>query len=185
MSGDEQVGDPLSELRRGRHEPFEAYVRAHGASLCLYFRRRGLDAGGAADLAQEVFMRLLRSADRYVARERFDAYVARVAARVWIDQRRRDDTRGRRNPLDKHAEEVLVEPELGAALEALELHERLRRAMALLSDAQRRTLELALLEERPYAEVAVRLGVPVGTVKSRVFHALAKLRAVIEPEAPT
>lgn len=180
MSAREPAEDPLLELRRGRAGPFEAYVRAHTGGLCLYFRRRGLSADQAADLTQEVFMRLCRAAERYEARERFDAYASRVASHVWIDHCRRTGIQGRQRPLDDAAERATIEVELGAGLERAEEGERLRRALAELGPDHRRTLELALLEELPYAEVAQRLAIPVGTVKSRVFHALAKLRALLE-----
>jgi RNA polymerase sigma-70 factor (ECF subfamily) len=178
----EPTEDPLLELRRGRAEPFEAYVRAHAGWLALFFRRRGVSADRAADLTQEVFVRLCRAKNHYEARERFDAYASRVASHVWIDHCRRAGVQGRQRPLDAAAERATVELELGAELERAELGTRLRCALAELGDDHRRTLELALLEELPYAEVAARLGIPVGTVKSRVFHALAKLRALLEED---
>lgn len=182
MSAREPALDPLLELRRGRAGPFEAYVRAHAGALSLYFRRRGLSADQAADLTQEVFMRLCRAADRYEARERFDAYASRVASHVWIDHCRRAGSQGRQRPLDEAAERCAFEVELGAELERAEQGARLRNALAQLGTDHRQTLELALLEELPYAEVAERLGIPVGTVKSRVFHALAKLRGLLEAD---
>ena len=61
---------------------------------------------------------------------------------------------------------------------------RLRTALESLTEPHRLVFELAVVQSRPYAEIAEELGIPVGTVKSRVFNALRKLRAALEEEKP-
>jgi len=56
----------------------------------------------------------------------------------------------------------------------------LARALAALPEGLRQVIELAVYQELPYAEVAEILDIPVGTVKSRMFNALAKLRALLK-----
>ena len=53
------------------------------------------------------------------------------------------------------------------------------RALRLLPAAQREVVELGVMQDMPYAEVAAVLGIPAGTVKSRMFAALGKLREVL------
>ena len=57
-----------------------------------------------------------------------------------------------------------------------EERERVQAALAHLPESHAVVVELALVQGRPYAEISELLGIPVGTVKSRVFHALRKLR---------
>ena len=59
---------------------------------------------------------------------------------------------------------------------------RLRSALAELSEPHRIVFELGVVQELPYADISEALDIPVGTVKSRMFHAVRKLRAVLEPQ---
>jgi RNA polymerase sigma-70 factor (ECF subfamily) len=59
----------------------------------------------------------------------------------------------------------------------------LARALATLSPIHALAFELAVVQQRPYAEIAGELAIPVGTVKSRVFHALRHLREALEGDA--
>ncbi|NUQ48120.1 MAG: sigma-70 family RNA polymerase sigma factor, partial [Phycisphaerae bacterium] len=78
-------------------------------------------------------------------------------------------------------------PETAAALpqparQAAERVERMRLAIARLPDAQRESLELRLRDELSYEEIAEVTGAPVGTVRSRLHHAVRGLREMLERE---
>lgn len=182
--------DPLAALRGGNRGPFEEFVRSEAATLLRFFQRHGAALGEAEDLAQEVFLKLYRSAPTYSAQSRFSSYVLRVARNAWIDRRRRRAVRPEGPSLDEAAEgsasllELLPgsEPEVSRRAERLEERERVRAALAHLPESHAVVVELALVQQRPYAEISELLGIPVGTVKSRVFHALRKLREILQDE---
>jgi len=176
--------DPLAALRGGNRGPFEEFVRSEAGTLLRFFQRHGASLAEAEDLAQEVFLKLYRSAPTYSAQSRFSSYVLRVARNAWIDRRRRRAVRPEGPSLDEAAAgsasllEILpaTGPEVGRGAEVREERERVQAALAHLPESHAVVVELALVQGRPYAEISELLGIPVGTVKSRVFHALRKLR---------
>ena len=182
--------DPLAALRGGDSGPFEGFVRSHARTLFAFFRRQGAGLHKAEDLTQEVFLKLHRKAPQYRPDERFQAFVFRVARNVWIDDRRRAGARvapGRlEGPEGSDRERIvggLSEERDPVELVALvEEGQRLRRALEELPETHRAVFELGAIQELPYADVASILEIPVGTVKSRMYHALRKLREALEPD---
>jgi len=189
--------DPLAALREGDPVPFEAFVRDHARRFFAFFRRQGAGLHEAEDLTQEVFLKLHSNAARYRPRERVAAYCLRVARNVWIDHRRRASARVATVPTASAGAVGAVErdpSEVGAALarpapaeeapdaraELVEESERARAALRELPEHHRLVFELGVVEGLAYPEIARLLDVPVGTVKSRMFHAVRKLRAIVE-----
>lgn len=178
--------DPLVALCAGDPGPFEEFVRAWTRNLTAFFCRQGAALGHAEDLTQETFLKLYKSAGRYRARERFTAYCFRTARNVWIDECRRSATRAEQAPAREMAlapvEIIAVQHDPCAGLIFAEEERDLRALLDGLPPGQRRVLELALLAELGYAEIAALLAIPIGTVKSRMFHALRRLRGAREEE---
>lgn len=181
-------GDPLEALRDGDPRPFEALVRARAPTLVGFFRRLGAGRAEAEDLTQDVFLKLYRNAARYRPQGTVQAYCLRVAHNAWIDRRRRLSARPEAGPLPvaegaaepgSAREPSSREAAPGAALEAHDEGERLARALASLPRGQAEVFELAVLQGLAYADVAAALEIPVGTVKSRVHHAVRRLRAAL------
>lgn len=129
------------------------------------------DAGMAEELVQETFVRLWRGARRFDrSRGSVRTYVFTIARRVAVDLRRRPAAR----PLDTSAEqpEGEVDPE---QFDQLLLRLEIRDAMTSLSDKHREALELQYERDLTQRQVSERLGVPLGTVKTRTYHALRAL----------
>lgn len=174
--------DPLLALQQGDPAPFEQFVRTHARTLIAFFRQRGATPGRAEDLSQEVFLKLYQGATRYRPEERFSSYCFRVARNAWIDECRRNGVRPEpAASVDESGPEPVappVDPGAGLALEEEEraLHARL----AALPPAHREVFELAVLGELGYAEIGALLGIPEGTVKSRMFYAVRRLRVAWE-----
>lgn len=169
--------DPLLALREGDPGPFEDLVRTHARTLVAFFRQRGATLGRAEDLAQDVFLKLFQSADRYQPEERFSAYVFRVARNAWIDECRRRGVRPEPTSTAGAEDELPALPEEpGARAVAGEEEERLLALIATLPETHRAVFELAVLGELGYEEIARQLGIPEGTVKSRMFYAVRRLR---------
>ena len=156
---------------------FALLVSRHQKSLLNFFIRSGVQYD-SEDLVQQTFLRLYRYRQRYVASAKFTTFLFLLARQVWIDELRR---RQRRQRL---AESLAAEPYEEFAAPAapsagVEGDLDLARALATLSEGLRQVIELAVYQDLPYTEVAEILKIPVGTVKSRMFNALAKLREML------
>lgn len=179
--------DPLTALREGDPAPFEAFVAAESATFLGFFRRLGASPGEAEDLVQELFLKMFRHAETYVPSGRFAAFSFRIARNAWIDRQRRRAAAPRAWTEEQEADgwralagarDPSAAP--GDALEREEEAARVRRAMARLPEHQRIVFELGVLQELAYEEIAGLLDVPVGTVKSRMFYAVRRLREELE-----
>ena len=150
----------------------EAYS-AHGGELYRFAMRSLEDEGLAEEAVQETFLRAWR------AGERFDpdlgslrTWLFAILRNVIIDLGR---SRAARPGVAVGAPEEGHEP-IDDALLAWQVEEALRR----LGDEHRRVIIETRIYGRPYADVAAELGVPEGTIKSRVYYALKALRVALE-----
>ncbi len=135
------------------------------------------DRALAEDAVQEAFLAVWRSADAY-KRERAkpSTWILTVVHRRAVDLVRREQKR-RGEPL-----ESAPEPSVGPADEDAVLRDRraaVQAALTELPDDQRQALELAYYGGLTQSELAERLGVPLGTVKSRMFAGLGRLRELL------
>ena len=174
--------DPLQALQEGDPRPFEQFVHDQAPGLIGFFLRLGATRTEAEDLAQDSFLRMVQRLDRYQAQGRPQAWLLRIARNAWIDRRRRDAIRPWRSggaPVEE-VDLALEAPGPERVAEDQEDHERLHAAMERLSVGQREVFELGGLQGLPYGEVAEALGIPVGTVKSRMHHAVRRMRSLLE-----
>jgi RNA polymerase sigma-70 factor (ECF subfamily) len=130
------------------------------------------DRGLAEELVQETFVRLWRSAPRFDPdRGSPPTFIYAIARRLAIDLWRRPSSR----PLTLDAAPP-GEDQMDRVLVRLDV----RDALDSLSDAHRQVLELSYREHLKQSEIAERLGIPLGTVKTRCFHALRSLKAALD-----
>ncbi len=144
-----------------------------------FIRKRGVEAAQAEDLAQDVMMTVWKRAALY-KREHgsVSTWIFTIARNRHIDVIRRE-----RRPEIDHDDPSLVKdpiPEGEAALSQAQISARLRAAIDDLPPDQVVVLKKNFFEDKPHSEIALELGLPLGTVKSRVRLALAKLRHVSE-----
>jgi RNA polymerase sigma-70 factor (ECF subfamily) len=186
--------DPLAALRNGAPDLFEEFVRTEAGTFVGFFRRLGAGRAEAEDLTQDVFLKLFRSAPTYEARSAFGAYALRVARNAWIDRRRRAAVRPPAQSVHGVHEDGGEAIEPGIAIdepgpdERAGSREELRRLEAAVQSLPERHLsvfELAVVQGLPYAQISKLLDIPVGTVKSRVFHAVRRLREMLERSGET
>jgi RNA polymerase sigma-70 factor, ECF subfamily len=148
---------------------------AYGLSLRIV-RDRSL----AEDAVQEAFLGIWRSADRFVAeRAKASSWILTLVHRRAVDLVRREERR-RAEPI-----ESAPEPATGSADEEAWLRlqrERVQDALRRLPDQQREALELAYFGGFTQSELADRLGEPLGTIKSRMFSGLSRLRELLGEE---
>lgn len=178
--------DCLARHRLGEPEAFAELVATFRERLQQFFLRCSRDPQLAEDLTQEVFVKLLRAAPRYQAHGRLSVYVFRIARNLWIDHGRGHALRPRTVSADHlpNGWQGLpgAEPAPLAAAALRDDASAMHRALAGLSPDHQAVLELAVFQELPYADVAAVLDIPLGTVKSRVHHAIGRLRELLQPE---
>lgn len=139
--------------------------------------RRGVNSERAEDLAQETLLRLWRSASQFeLGRATASAWVYAIARNVSIDLLRQDRRAAEWLEEQKRQEdgEEVVEPE-GSLLLA-EREDLVRATIASLPADQAQVIRLSFFDGLAHAEIADRLGIPLGTVKSRIRLALQRLR---------
>jgi RNA polymerase sigma-70 factor (ECF subfamily) len=160
-------------------EGIRAAYQAHGAELYRFALRQLGDEGRACDVVQEVFVRAWRSADRFdedIASLR--VWLFAIARNATIDEARRRAAR----PVVPVEASVLTgaAPEVEAFDEATMTSWTMEEALRRVGEDHRRVLVETHLRGRPHDEVARELGVPVGTVRSRVFYGLKALRLAMD-----
>jgi RNA polymerase sigma-70 factor, ECF subfamily len=151
----------------------EALYRDVAPSLLAYFRRQPTLGNAAEDLVQDTFVRAIRSFSRLNESISPRAYLFGIARHVSLDALR----------AYRPTNEL---PEWLPADDSVATDERLpvmRSAIAALPADHRETLQLKLQHELSYEEIAEVLGIPVGTVRSRLHHAIARLRETLNPPA--
>jgi RNA polymerase sigma-70 factor, ECF subfamily len=150
----------------------EAYA-AHGGELYGFAMRSLRDHGLAEEAVQETFLRAWRAGKRFDPEiGSLRTWLFAILRNVVIDLGR---ARAARPRVAEGEVEVSVEP-IEDSLLAWQVEEAMRR----IGDQHRRVLVETYYRGRPYAEVADELGVPEGTVKSRVYYGLRALRVVLE-----
>jgi RNA polymerase sigma-70 factor (ECF subfamily) len=167
--------DLIRRARAGEHQALTRLVETYQGpvySLALAVMR---DRADAADMTQETFVRLLRSLHAYRGDgSNFSSWVHRMTVNICLDALRRRQ----RSPvasLEQQGEslreptsvDVWEQPEW--RVEWRESATEVRSALAELPRSQRQALTLHYLEDRPYDEIAARMGVPLNTVKSHIL----------------
>jgi RNA polymerase sigma-70 factor (ECF subfamily) len=168
----------LRRLAAGdREEPLSELYAIYGRQLYGLGLHLLRDAGLAEDLVQETFVRLWRSAARYdPGRASVRTFVFTLARRAAVDLWRR-----RGIPVPAVLDEPEQADEAGVAeYEQLLLRLALGEALEGLSPAHREVIELQYRSDLTQAQVAERLGIPLGTVKTRTMHALRALHRILE-----
>jgi RNA polymerase sigma factor (sigma-70 family) len=155
----------------------ELYDRFGGVAYGLALRILR-DEALAQDAVQEAFLAVWRSADRFLAeRAKASTWILTLVHRRAVDLVRREDRR-RGEPLERAAEPVApatTEDEATIGYERRVVQEALRQ----LTPEQREALELGYYGGLTQSELAERLGQPLGTIKSRMFTGLSRLRDLL------
>ena len=157
-------------------EELMAEARRFEKNLLNFFARQGVSCGEGEDLVQETYLRLWRYRREYEPTAKLSTFLFLLARQVRIDALRRQVRRSAREDAWVAEQETVARPS------ALGMREDVRWALSRLPAPMRDVVELGVLCDLPYAEVAVILGIPVGTVKSRMSNALKKLKEVFDDE---
>ena len=161
----------MDNLRQGDMQAFDELYKRHRQPLFNFICRLLQDAALAEDVFQETYMRVLENADRFKPRAKFSTWLYTVAHNLCMDELRRQRMS---IPAEKMAAPPARDPHdhLLAREEAAAAHQLL----AALQPHLRAVVVLRVLRDCSQEETAKIVGVPVGTVKSRLHHALKQLR---------
>jgi RNA polymerase sigma-70 factor (ECF subfamily) len=158
---------------------FRELYETYGPRVKAYMMRRGADSGTAEDLAQETLLMVWRKAALYAGdKGSMTTWVFAIARNLRIDRLRRE------MPWQELPEGRLAEasgdPLPDEAIAEKERQQRVQAALAGLPPEQKEVVALAYLEGLSHSEIAERLAMPLGTVKSRMRIAYQKIRAALE-----
>jgi RNA polymerase sigma-70 factor (ECF subfamily) len=161
-------------------QAFAALFRFYAPRLKSFLGRQGHGEIECEDLVQETMLNLWRKASSFdPLKAGASTWVYTVARNLGIDRRRRDG-RGETWRTLTTFEESDPDPSVENRMIAVESESRVRDALAALPDEQAAVIRMTFYGEDPQAEIARSLGIPLGTVKSRVRLALARLRKTME-----
>ena len=147
-------------------------------NLLNFFWRQGVSLSEGEDLVQETYMRLWNYRRSYKPTAKLSTFLFLLARQVRIDALRRQTSRSEREESWGRERPECDNPPAFCA------REDVRWAVAQLSEPLREVVELGVFQDLPYAEVGEILGIPVGTVKSRMSNALKKLKEVLDDKRP-
>jgi RNA polymerase sigma-70 factor (ECF subfamily) len=170
------VRELVERAQHGDHEAFETLMGGAFDRLYAVARRILRDTGRAEDAVQETLVTAWRELRGLRDPDRFEAWLARLLVNECLDQLRH----ARRQlpavvlPLDH--------PGVGDDPERLALRDQLERGFVRLPPEQRVVVVLRYYLGLPTVEIAATLGVPEGTVSSRLHYALAGLRAALDAD---
>ncbi|MDQ2731009.1 MAG: RNA polymerase sigma factor [Armatimonadota bacterium] len=182
----------MCEVREGSVEAFSTLYhrrrrRVEHFLYCLFWHREKAEDG-----AQEVFVRLWTTRDRFRACGHFTPFLYRIARNYWRDEVRKMQVRPSEVDLPVEGDAPAISGALRAAVSTEPQHHlfvryqqwRIQEAIARLPEHYRIVFVLAHLEDHKIAEIAAILEIPEGTVKSRMHTATRLLRSWLAEDKP-
>ena len=178
------IGDAELVVRalRGRDDGFEELVRRYQRPIVSYVYRMTGDYDAALDLTQEVFIKVYNSLARYRPEYKFSTWIYRIAHNAAVDHLRRQPSRPQ--ALDQTARdgETYERPVASDAPNPEQLSERAELSAEIedvirqLPASYRELIVLRHAHDLSYDEIAEVTGLPLGTVKNRIFRAREAMR---------
>jgi RNA polymerase sigma-70 factor, ECF subfamily len=165
----------IERAKAGEASAFERLAGQHAAALWRCALALGKDSHWAEDLVQETLVEAWRSLARFDGRCRFSTWLYGILRHRFLKGRRRQSA------MRLSASDALGQTQCPArspdhSAEVSEDAERVRQAVTSLPEEHRLVVELRFFAGATLEEIAAALGCPLGTVKSRLHHALEKLR---------
>ncbi len=177
----------MLRVRAGDAASFEVLLRRYRLPMVNFFRRMVRDTALAEDLAQEVFLRIYKSRERYQPEARFTTWLYRIATNLALNA-----IRDRKDEVSQAASDepgagtifdrfVDPQPTIEQRLIQGDRERIIRQAVEGLPDNQRLAVILHKYQDVDYRQIAGILGVSESAVKSLLFRAYESLRVRLEP----
>ena len=178
----------IRRAQQGDNGAFEELLLLHQKKVYNLCLRMSANPDDALDLSQEAFLRAWRSLGQYQFEANFSTWLFRLTSNICIDFLRRKKRRQETSltesydDSDEGAELSVPDAQPGPEQQAItnETKIELARAMEQLSPEHREILQLRVIEDLQYEQIADILGVRVGTVKSRLARARLALRKILK-----
>lgn len=172
----------LQRIAGGDSGAVRECLEQYGALVWSLARRLSRSPSDAEDATQEIYLDLWRSAARFDPAQGSDKmFIAMIARRRLIDRLRKTGAEPPMDPIETL--EAVAWADQGTASETTAEADQARRALAELRPEQRQVLELGLLHGLTQSEIASRLQLPLGTVKSCMRRGLIKVREFMNIDA--
>lgn len=167
----------MERAARGDREAFAAIYDRFAPRVFGLVRRVLRDPAQSEEVTQEVFVEIWQSARRYDAAQGAVAgWLLTIAHRRAVDRVRSEQAARTRDQQSLIDQPDLPKDVVSEQVEHLLEHEQVRKALDQLTDLQREAIELAYFSGNTYREVSELLGVPLGTIKTRLRDGLIRLR---------
>ncbi len=183
------MDDRAAEDQRVVHAVLEGDRQAFGELVVRYQRmiagvawRHGARQEELEDLTSEVFIKVYRRLDQYRPEHPFSTWLFRLAANHDLDHRRRARRARPRAEMPREIEDPAPDP--GQGLESRERSALVREALNSVAPRYRAALLLVYVEGLKVDEAARTLGLPVGTIKSRLMRGREALRKILARHSP-
>lgn len=166
----------------GRESGFEELVRRYQRPIAAYVYRMVGDYDAALDLTQEVFIKVYGSLSRYRAEFKFSTWIYKIAHNAAIDHLRRGAARETAITSDEDRPALAVESRRLTPEQESERNERcseIEVVVQMLTPAYRELIVLRHSNDLSYEEIAEVTGLPLGTVKNRLFRAREAMRDLL------
>jgi RNA polymerase sigma-70 factor (ECF subfamily) len=177
----------VSRALKGDRKAFEMLVRKYEQPLTSYLGRMTGEREAALDFAQEVFLKVYCSLGSYSPSYKFSTWLFKIASNHLIDHWRKKKlpTVSLDQPVDDSDDALLPQvadpgPSVVRRFELAEIRQKIERALETVPETLRELFVLRHVSEFSYEEIAEIKGLPVGTVKNRVFQAKEMLRRRME-----
>jgi RNA polymerase sigma-70 factor, ECF subfamily len=174
VASDEQL---MAAFSRGSTDAFGELFSRYKQPMFGFFRRRLRDPAQAEELTQETFLAVLRASSHYEPSATFRTYLYAIGFNVLRAHRRKAAFRAIFHGMEREDREPATRNTMDADL-------GLRDAVNRLERMDREILLLREFEQLSYAEIAELLGLPLNTVRSRLFRARTALRDLLAAPAP-
>jgi len=170
----DDASELLARIAQGEARALETFYDAYHSRVYSFALKRLSNSADATEILNEVMLEVWRHASRFEGRSRALTWVLGIAHHKVIDHlRRRKPGRHDELDLDHTADDA---PTVAEAMAGAQDAELVRRCLERLPDAQRLVIRLAFFDDLTYPEISEIAGIPVGTVKTRVFHAKQVLK---------
>jgi RNA polymerase sigma-70 factor (ECF subfamily) len=173
--------DLVTRAIAGREEGFEELVRRYQRPISTYVYRMVGDYDAALDLTQEVFIKVYGSLPRYRSEFKFSTWIYKIAHNAAVDHLRRHSSRVQAlvSDFDGEQREMPIEsrrPNPEQESERKERRAEIETVIAQLPSAYKELVILRHSQDMSYDEIAEVTGLPLGTVKNRLFRAREAMR---------
>src|SRR5256885_8562007 len=176
-------GELVQTAVAGREASFEELVRRYQRPIAAYVYRMVGDYDSALDLTQEVFIKVYNSLDRYRSEFKFSTWIYKIAHNAAIDHLRRHAVREQAlmGSVEGECREVAIESRLTPEQESerKERRSEIESVVQLLQASYRELIVLRHSHDLSYDEIAEVTGLPLGTVKNRLFRARETMRDLL------